>query len=61
MSDAANNSAFSVDGRTAIVTGAGSGMSDLTTNKETLAEGCRRDQLLLRQTVTGKELQCRDR
>jgi len=39
MSDVANNSAFSVDGKTAIVTGAGSGMSDLMTNKDNLAEG----------------------
>ena len=61
MSDAANNSAFSVVGKTAIVTGAGSGMSDLTTNKDNIAEGHCRDQLLLRQTVAGKELQCRDR
>jgi hypothetical protein len=36
MSDAANNSAFSVDGKSAIVTGAGSGMSDLTTHEDEL-------------------------
>lgn len=48
MSDVANASAFSVDGKSAIVTGAGSGNSDLTTSKDHNAEEYHRDQLLLR-------------
>ena len=39
MSDAVNNSAFSVDDKTAIVTGAGSGLYVLMMNKGNLAEG----------------------
>jgi hypothetical protein len=61
MSDVANASAFSVEGKSAIVTGAGSGKSDLTTSKDYNAEGHHRNQLLLRQTPTGKELQRRNR
>lgn len=43
MSDAVNNPAFSVDGKTAIVTGAGSGLYVLAMNKGNLAEGSYRN------------------
>ena len=61
MSETTNNSAFSVDGKSAIVTGAGSGRSILVTSEDNIAERHHRDQLLLRQIAAGEEFQRCDR
>lgn len=59
MEDSAPTAPFSVDGKSAIITGAGSGKSSSLTSGIPLTIA--RYQLLFRKASIREELQCRDR